>query len=175
MSHPHRSRLGDPDGLTPRERREALEHARSCADCRRVLVGDEPGRLFALLGVDSLPESALERLSDRVESAIGPARAARPHGWRAASLAASLLLGVVFGGYLVTARRDEPAAEGRRVAAERAPAVPEAMWRVPPGTALPPEPVRGVELISSPGTGRVVNLAVGQTRVVMIFDEELDI
>ena len=52
--------------------------------------------------------------------------------------------------------------------------------RVEPGPALPlprwsTEPVRGVELIDSPGTGRLVNLSVGETRVVMIFDEALDI
>ena len=36
-------------------------------------------------------------------------------------------------------------------------------------------PVRGIELLSSPGDAEVVDFAIGDAQVVMIFDEELDI
>jgi len=36
-------------------------------------------------------------------------------------------------------------------------------------------PAAGVELLSSPGAARVVDLTVGETQVVMIFDEGLDL
>ena len=36
-------------------------------------------------------------------------------------------------------------------------------------------PERGLELISSPGEAEVVDFALGDTQVVMIFDKALDI
>jgi hypothetical protein len=174
MRHPERRRLLDFDGLSCEERQVVLKHARSCAACRGLLVTDDPARLFALLRLEPLPEAALERLSDRVATEID--RDVRPaarfrRGWSAASLAASLILGAVLGSYLLTARIEEPV-----VALDSASApAEESVSLVREATAPDTDPVRGVELISSPGAGKLVNLSVGETRVVMIFDEALDI
>jgi len=157
------------------ERRELLEHLRSCGPCRARWVAADPARIFALLQLDDVPEAALERLSAGVMAGLEPA----PHGSRFSArrslgaIAASLLLCAAIAGYL---RQMPPATS--ELAGTAAPAtgtVETAATLGEPQTARASDPVRGVELISSPGGGRVVNLSVGDTRVVMIFDEELDL
>ena len=175
MSHPVRGRLAEFDDLPRDERQQLLEHARDCAACRRALIAADPARLFALLGVDALPDEALERLSDRVGREVD--RSARPAVSRrrvygAASIAASLVLGAVLGAYLLTPRHEQEDDGG--IVAVEGETTPAEQW-IPSEGQPAAQPVRGVELISSPSSGRVVNLLVGGTRVVMIFDEELDI
>lgn len=152
--------LRDPETLPESRRRELLAHAAGCAECRRRLAAEDPSGLFALLAVQPLPAGALERLSQRVEDELSrqaaPGRAGR--NWRVtASIAASLLLAVLFGTYV--SRRDV----GPLPARAAAPVV-EAL-----------APPRGIELMSSPGRAEVVDVEVGGTRVVMIFDKELKI
>jgi hypothetical protein len=38
-----------------------------------------------------------------------------------------------------------------------------------------PAPSDGIELISSPGDAQVMEFTVGETQIVMIFDEAMDI
>jgi len=147
----------DLDGLTGECRREALEHLAGCPACRRRVTAADPALVFALLGAAAVPTEVLERLTLAVESGLPPRPAAR--GWwpAAAALAASLLLTAMFGTYVSRLGSPEPATRAGLAAIEL------------------PAPPRTVELISSPGRAEVVDLAVGETRVVMIFDRDLDI
>jgi hypothetical protein len=144
-------------------RQEILRHVRDCAQCRSGLLAHDPARLFALLALEPLPAEALERLSRRVALDV---EAREPRSWRRyrTALAASLVLGGALGLYLALRRPDAPApvAEGRPIEVER----------LLGQTA----PAAGIELLSSPGpAAEVLAFSVGDTQVVMIFDEELDL
>jgi hypothetical protein len=145
-----------------------LSHLAHCAACRAEVAATDPSRLFDLLALEPVPSELLERLSFAVEEAVdgaeaglpgGPAAAWRRVRWPAASLAASLVLA----GFLATyvSRRDAEL--------QVAPA--------PPATAVAGTAATapGFELLSSPGEAQVVDLAVGEVRLVMIFDAELDL
>jgi hypothetical protein len=73
-------------------------------------------------------------------------------------VAASLLLGAIIGGFLLV----QPGA----------PLVRRAQL---PDLAGPDEPINAIEVLSSPSEAQVLDLTVGDTEIVMIFDEELDI
>jgi hypothetical protein len=166
--------LDGPDTGSEAERLALLEHVRGCAACRARWLAADASRLFALLRLDEPPQEKLDALSARVMEGVEVAVAARA-GSRLrgfAAVAASLLLAAALAasGILRDGSRPLPAvAHGAAGVAgvETAASLAEAEA----ATA----PVRGVELLSSPGAGRVVNLAVGETRVVMIFDKELDL
>jgi len=152
--------LRDLETLPEARRRELLAHAAGCAECHRRLAGENPANLFALLAVQPLPAGALERLSQRVDGEVSRRAATKraSGSWRAvASIAASLLLAVLFGTYV--SQRDMGPIPARAAALEL-----EAL-----------APPRGIELMSSPGQAEVVDIEVGGTRVVMIFDKELNI
>jgi hypothetical protein len=150
------------DDAPEAEREASLRHLSGCAGCRARLAATDPSRLFALLALEPVPAALLARLSDDVASSIAavvPAGANRGfrRGWGA--VAASLLLAGVFSTYLWN--RDGGTAD------------PEAL----PSQALAQDQGREseFELLSSPGTAQVVDLSVGGTRFVMIFDEDLDL
>jgi hypothetical protein len=153
--HPDPTRLSRDD-LPADERRRLLEHVRGCDGCRRTLAGADPARLFSMLALAPVPADALDRLSNRVREDVERAGGGRGRRWvgSAASLAASLLLAGFLGGVLL---RHEGS-----MTDELAAVAPEA-------------PASGVELISTPGEAQVVELAIGETQVVMIFDKGLDI
>ena len=143
------------DDLGRDERAAAVEHATGCADCRNRLCGADPTRAFALLSTLPLPAGALDRLSadldraiDRLERRPSPRRA-----W--ASIAASIVLALALVGLV----GDRPGAP--------APTVVE--------TSAVEPPYGRVDLLSSPGQAQVVDLRVGGTQVVMIFDKDLQL
>lgn len=143
------------DALGPEARRAVLRHVGGCTACRGRLVAADPARIFALLSADELPAEALERLERRVREGIDDAKKPAGRRWiaQAASLAASVLLAAAFLGYL---------------------------WRTPAPLQAAAEPAAEppageIFLISSPGEAQVVDLTVGETQVVMIFDEALDL
>ena len=86
---------------------------------------------------------------------------------RVASIAAALILAAFLG---VQMDRREPVTRVARVTP--APAAPTVTLEAGVESSLP---ARGLELISSPGEADVVDFALGETQVVMIFDRELDI
>jgi hypothetical protein len=140
------------------ERTQRLERLCRSAD-ERARLGD-PSRLFSLLALDRPPEHVRARLERRLEQGLGSRRRARRA--RFGSLAASIALAAVLGGYLAT--RPGPAGSGSPGIAAHALAAAEA-------AAAP-----AVELLASPGsTAQLLDLAVGETHVVMIFDEALDL
>jgi hypothetical protein len=162
IEHPDLSSRTSLDGLSEHERRALLGHVSACPRCREALAGDDPSRLLALLALASPPQEAMERLSARVAGGVdrlGASRRGRGAGF-VASIAATLLLAAILGGYLV--RQGPPAPPAARPVANG--------W----SAAAEPAP-GGVELISSPGEAQVVELSIGGTQVVMIFDEALDI
>jgi hypothetical protein len=149
----------DRSGTPDRSRLEALDRARVSAAERARLTAEEPTAIFGLLALNTPPRDALERLSRRVDAALDrtPRRTGR---WRAvAAVAAALILAGIFAVEL-PGPDDPPTrvdmAEIHRLLDRHA-------------------PVRSIELLSSPGTAEVVDFAVGDTEVVMIFDEKLGI
>ena len=150
------------DELTTSRREPLLRHLQGCARCRAGLAAEDPSRLFALLALEPIPENLLDNLSERVaegiaEPAAAPAGRSRRIGWT--SIAASLLLAGAFSTYLLD--RDGNGTEPTSV----------------PVAAVAEErkAEQAFELISSRGTAELIDLSVGGERVVMIFDEELDL
>ncbi len=144
-------------------RRLAREHLAGCAACRFRLVGDDPARIFSLLGGMPVPRPVLDEVSRRVTAAVadrsagsGVTRATR---WRTVGvLAASLLLATLVGLPLVgppTSRR----ASGPVPSVEFEAAAPRA----------------AVDLVEPAAGAQVFDLTVGDTQVVMIFDEGLEL
>ncbi len=166
---PDRGDLRRFDELGPVARVEIARHAQGCARCRSVLVSRDPSRVFALLAATSVLPGLLDRVSGGVAAAIareagrsGPAvsasRRAAAVGW-----AAAVLLAVSAGTMLLGPRQSTPA---------RAPHIAAGDSRSPDGSR--DERVSSiVEVLSSPGTARVVDLRVGETQVVMVFDERI--
>ena len=147
------------DTLDRGERQSALRHASVCTECRERLLAGDPTRSFALLGLDAMPADRLEALSASVARRISePRPVRRPRtGW--AAVAAAVVLGAMLGTYLVwrdlSVPRDEVAASPRLEEA--------------------PSGIGRVELLESPGQAELLDLQLGDTQVVMIFDRELDI
>ena len=155
-----------PD-LPPEARAQLLAHALECTACRGRLTQEDPTRAFALLAARPLPEALLERVSQNVSRAVAmgtprPAsRGLRSAGWTA--IAASLLLAL---GLAVLAP-DRP--EAPRTAL-REPVSVQAVTRTPAAAAVPAT----IQLLS-PENAEVYDISVGDARIVMVFDAELDI
>jgi hypothetical protein len=139
------------------EHDETLAHLRVCGACRAKWLREDPTRVFALLASAPVPEPVLRSVSRQVSAAIDrPVRRSEPVAPIAfpgvAAAAAALILALATG-WLALA--------------------PSNLSRPVAGQAAPPH--ADVELISSPGEGRVVDLTVGDTQVVMIFDPRLEL
>ena len=140
-------------------RRQALAHAAECAACRAALLDEDPTRIFAFLSDAPIPESVLDEVMDAVRLGIveqGPAPgwATQALGWLRPAVAWAAAAGLAGVLLLVAGSRVRP---GAGATAGLAPA------------AVP----ASVELIGAPPSARVVDLTVGDTQVVMIFDEGL--
>ena len=170
-AHPPYERLralSDESPVEEGDRTALLQHLAGCAACRERWLDEEPSRVFSLLSVEAIPEEALERLTRNLNRAIdtqdAPSRVL-PLRYAVAAIAAALALAAFFGVELT----------------RRSPVVPQvaldtaspAELSAPLGRDRSPEP--GIELIHSPGTAQVLDLSVGDTQFVMIFDEALDI
>jgi hypothetical protein len=154
------------DELGRAERDALLRHAYECAECRGRLVAADPARAFALLAVRPLPEGTLATVSDGVRRRIAPpAAAGRRAGLAWGAIAASLLLAAALSGLgglrpSGTARRTAgPSFEGARAA----------------GLARERGREPGAVEVLSPAGAEVYDLSVGEARIVMIFDADIDI
>jgi hypothetical protein len=160
-AHPDLRRLDD---LPESERKTALAHLGVCSACRRAAVAEDPTRVFSILAARQVPEEVLERVSRGVAAVLrgdpgAPSLAFRPRRARivsawaaAAALAAALLLPLA---------SRSPLPEGRDN-----------------GTAsLARAPMPRPEPSGAPRTGEpeMVNLAVGDTEIMMIFDPRIDL
>lgn len=165
--HPDPRFLREPDLLPARERGELLDHAAGCAACRLLLVKSDPSRLFALLARTPVPASVVGRLAERIEPPAARAAGAAPtvSPLRSyASLAASLLLAAALGAYSLWTPFDPTDPATSTIA-------------MVPGLAAHDVEESGgsVRLLSSPGQAQVIDLSVGETRVTMIFDGDLEL
>lgn len=152
------------DALAGDARTALLAHAHACSACRKRLLAEDPTRAFALLALRPVPQAALARVSASVMAAVDAAheaplpatRRAVVAGWAAAAILAIAVAGMLASPLRAPRMEDDPADIALGVS--------------------PLGPARaGVEVLSSPGASRVVDLAVGETQVVMIFDERLDL
>lgn len=157
-------RLGELDG---EGRGHALEHLGRCAACRARLVSRDPSRLFSLLATRPIPQDTLEQVSAGVAKAIRePSRAGagpRPRWLVFGAAAAGILLAVVMAVRLV--RTPPPTVSGP------VPHGVEESLAVAAGAV----PHLAVELLNSDGSAQVFDLTVGDTQIVMILDEGLEL
>ena len=136
-------------------RRAMLAHLGQCASCRRDAVAHDPAILFSLLALAPMPESTLQDLSLSVARLAGRDRS--PSGvfmglatWpRVAASAAAVVL-VLACGYEML--RERPAA---------APVF--SMSR----------PRADVDVESGRGVSQVIDLTVGETQIVMVYNGDL--
>jgi anti-sigma factor RsiW len=140
------------DALEGKAREDVLRHAARCSRCREALIAEDQARLFGMLALESPSDEALERVSENVMRQVGEPRVLR----QLASVAASLLLAGIFGVYMMGNRGSGPTASLET--ALEAPVVSDS-----------------IELIASPGEAQVMEFTVGETQIVMIFDEAMDI
>ena len=151
MSAPHVDPATFPD-LSGVERERAVAHLASCAACRAGVAAASPESLFALLSVEREPEELLEEVSAGVVRRLDGTRpswieALRERGLSrtAAGLAAAA------------------AVVGFALLASRPPALPVAPLAADAARA-------GVTLVEPAPAAQVIDLTVGGTQVVMIFD-----
>ena len=159
--HPRIDRLDETAG---NERVAMLDHVLRCPSCRAAVADRDPAGLFALLALRPLPGKILDEVSLGVRAGILRARPGAVSfredlAGRVAPWAAALLLAAALGTAFIQ-RPGPPAA---------APPPSASLAAVPA-----PLPARAeVEVLSSPGQAQVVDLTVGETQIVMIFDRGL--
>lgn len=142
------------------ERTAVLEHVRACGRCREAFLGGDPSRLFALLALQAIPGDVLlavsSGISQETSGPVSTAASARTGRARSSAWAAAVLLAVTLGTFVFRPVSEPTRSELASI-----------------GGGADRRPAAGVELLSSPGAARVVDLTVGETQVVMIFDERL--
>jgi anti-sigma factor RsiW len=140
-----------------RERRALLEHVRRCAACRRDLAAHDPSALFGLLALAPVPEALLDELSTEVARRAGSDRSpfgviAGPAVWPRRAAAAAVLVLTLLSGYATLYQ--PPAA--------------------PPPIALSSQRA-DVDVESGRGVSQVIDLTVGETQIVMVYNGDLNL
>jgi len=162
--HLSRHRIEDYDSLSAERRADVLEHVRDCAGCRTAWLAEDDSRLFALLAHAPIPEHKLDQLSARIDAAIDrvePRIRTRRLGYAAASVAASLLLAAVLGAVLWNHETPAPMLTH--------------LDEIVVQPALEEE-IAGIKLVASPDDeAQVLDLKLGETQVLMIFDESIEL
>lgn len=150
----------DWDAAAPDERDRWLAHIDSCDACRQRWLAEDPSRLFLALRDDAVPQSVLEAVSAGVSAAIrdeAPGRRRTARRVRLVAAAAGIVLALAvawWSGFGPASTDPTPVAfQGPDGVPDRA----------------------GVQLLTSPGAAQVVDLTVGDTQVVMIFDDQLEL
>ena len=140
-----------------RERRALLDHLRGCATCRRALAEHDPSALFSLLALTQLPESLLDDLSSTIARRTGSDRS--PFGviaesvwWPRRAAAAAILVLTLLSGYATL--HEPPAAP---------PPIAQSSRRA------------DVEVESGRGVSQVIDLTVGETQIVMVYNGDLNL
>jgi hypothetical protein len=160
--HLNQHEIAGFDALADERRDAALDHLRECGVCRTAWLADDESRVFSLLARAPLAEEKLAQLSDRLDAAIDelqPRGPVRRGVFRVASIAASLLLAAVLG--VVMWNHELPA----RIAT------------VEDIAPLPfDEEIAGIRLVTTPGgEAQVLDLSIGGTQILMIFDESIEL
>jgi hypothetical protein len=144
--------LSSSSGTT---RRAMLAHLAQCASCRSRAAEQDPSVLFSLLALAPVPEATLDGLSVEVARLAGRDRS--PYGalagaatWpRRAAAAAAVVLTLLLGYAML---REPPAA--------------------PPALSMA-RPRADVDVESGRGVSQVIDLTVGETQLVMVYNGNL--
>jgi len=156
--------LEDFARLEGEPRRRAREHLAGCSRCRSGLAAADPSRIFLLLGRTPVPAAVLDEVSRGVAEGLAAAGPAPVGGFTVprlrlvGALAASLLLAVLVGLPMLTTPPRAPATVGQARAVAEAAA-----------------PRAAIDLVERADRAQVVDLTVGGTQVVMIFDEGMEL
>jgi len=148
----------DPPQMTSASgpaRRAMLAHLKECAACRSRAAAHDPTILFGLLAFKPLPEPLLNDLSVEVARRAGRDRSAlgmlaEAVAWPRRVAVAAVAVLALLSGY-ATLRE--------RVAA-------------PPELALS-QPRADVEVTAGEGVSQVIDLTVGETQIVMVYNGDL--
>jgi hypothetical protein len=134
-----------------------LLHLCACASCQRSVADHDPSLLFGLLALAPLPPSLLHDLSSTIARRAGSDRP--PYGtlaehavWPRRAAAAAIVILTLLSGYATLHER------------------PEA---VPPLSLSSRRADVAVE--SGRGVSQVIDLTVGETQIVMVYNGELNL
>jgi anti-sigma factor RsiW len=139
------------------ERRAMLEHVRECAACRRALAAHDPTALFSLLALAPVPETLLDELSTEVARRTGSDRSAfgviaGSAAWPRRAAAAAVLVLTLLSGY-ATLHQSPPEPQPVALSSQRA----------------------DVDVESGRGVSQVIDLTVGETQIVMVYNGDLNL
>ncbi len=133
-----------------------LDHVRACASCRGAIARHDPSALFGLLALAPVPAPVLDALA--VEVARRAGHDASPYGtlaeparWPRRAAAAAVLALVALCGYVTLNDRPEGSPPPIAVSSKRA----------------------DVEVDSGRGVSQVIDLTVGETQIVMVYNGDL--
>jgi hypothetical protein len=140
-----------------RERSAMLAHLRACSSCQRSVAAHDPSALFGLLALAPLPPALLDDLSAAVARQAGNDRPsyvvlADPAVWPRRAAAAAVLVLTLLSGYATLFERSE----------------------VTPPLSLSSRRA-DVEVESSRGVSQVIDLTVGETQIVMVYNGDLNL
>ena len=138
-------------------RREMLVHLAACASCRSRVAAHDPSALFSLLALRPMPEASLDDVSVAVSRRIGtdePSFGALTEGaaWPRRAAAAAIFVLTLLSGYATLYTR----------------------LSAPP-TLASSQRRADVDVDSTSGVSQVINLTVGDTQIVMVYNGELNL
>jgi hypothetical protein len=142
-------------GSSGPERRRLLTHLRECPACRSAAAAHDPSLLFGLLALKPLPPVLLDDVSRSVARRVGSDRPAfgaiaEAASWPRRVAAAAVLALTLLSGFATL--RERPAApQPPALSSRRA----------------------DVEVDSDRGVSQVIDLTVGETQIVMVYNGEL--
>jgi hypothetical protein len=147
-------RLAAASGLA---RHSMLLHLRGCASCRQVAVAHDASTLFSLLALAPVPESVLDDVSIAVTRRAGSDRSsygvlAESAGWPRRAAAAAVFALTLLSAYVTL--HDRPA-------------------EPPPSSLFSKRADVAVE--SGRGVSQVIDLTVGETQIVMVYNGDLNL
>ena len=132
-----------------------LEHLRACPPCQRAVAGQDPSMLFGLLALAPLSPALLDDLSRTIARRAGSDRPpygalAEPATWPRRAAAAAMFALTLLSGYATLYERSA-APTPLALSSRRA----------------------DVEVDSGRGVSQVIDLTVGETQIVMVYNGEL--
>ena len=137
-------------------RLEMVRHVAGCPACRAAVAEHDPSLLFALLAMTPIPARVLDEVSSGFAAAAGRPRERSPLRLAAAAAVATLAL---ITGYATLVHREAPSSPAIALQPVPVPAVPAAR--------------ADVEVEPAGGVSHVVDLTVGETQVVMVYNGDL--
>lgn len=133
------------------------EHLLACPPCRRAVVHHDPSALFGLLALEPLPPILLQELSRTIARRAGSERPsfgafAAAATWPRRAAAAAMFALTLLCGYATL--HDRSAGPAPPVLSSRR---------------------ADVEVDSGRGVSQVIDLTVGETQIVMVYNGELQL